>query len=102
MYMDLRGLCGFAGGGAGQAVRPATTVAVKGELKKELGAAHGEADIAASEPQDFMRQAEPRGSVLHEASEHPAQQVRPLRHSLLRRLSFSFSQLTSSEKACGS
>lgn len=65
-------------------MRPAAAVAVKGELKKELGAAHGEADKAASEPQDFMRQAEPRGSVLHEASEHPAQQVRPPRHSLSR------------------
>ncbi|KAK9818977.1 hypothetical protein WJX81_000029, partial [Elliptochloris bilobata] len=34
----------------------------------------GEPDKAASELQDFTRQAEPRGSVHHEAAEHPAQQ----------------------------
>lgn len=34
-------------------------------------------DKAASEALDFARQAEPRGSVHHEAPEHPAQQARP-------------------------
>ena len=36
-----------------------------------------EGDRAVSEALDFARQAEPRGSVHHEAAEHPAQQARP-------------------------
>ncbi len=35
-----------------------------------------EGDKAVSEAPDFARQAEPRGSVHHEAPEHPAQQAR--------------------------
>jgi len=37
-----------------------------------------EGDKAVSEAPDFARQAEPRGSVHHEAPEHPAQQARQL------------------------